>query len=336
MISHTNVEEYNVPATQLTDFKGVAGPLTGSIISGVSFTTGHISDTALLFPGSPASVRGESAIVTEFPFSVSFWAKIYDVSTGQAIFWQGDKDQNNNDAFEIGALAAGNARLIFWSGGTAFIADSAGQVDDGLWHHYAAVYDSTTDKRLYMDGSLIVTLGSECGINAGSHDRFSFGLDADSATEERWFSGCLDEVRVYDSNVTDWIGSLRENKHLPSGLISYWNMENATGSSVHNSTTANFEVHAEGINGQIASIESNTSLTTGSLFFNISGVDLSVFSTGTPSSFKAQPFVYSVDNTDGAGSPYTAQSVVVNEPIQIVGSLVDGTQTVEGVKIRWL
>ena len=64
----------------------------------------------------------------------------------------------------------------------------------GTWYHVVATYDGTSI-RLYLDGTLVSTVGSTRSIPAHASP-LRFGLSSAYTNADR-YSGSLDEVAVY-------------------------------------------------------------------------------------------------------------------------------------------
>jgi hypothetical protein len=72
-------------------------------------------------------------------------------------------------------------------------------VPAGAWHHVAVVSNGT-DLRAYLDGA---PLGSpQAALTSGFTGAFQVGAWTNAGTPVDWFSGTMDEVRVYDVALT--------------------------------------------------------------------------------------------------------------------------------------
>ncbi|PHS07636.1 MAG: hypothetical protein COA78_13340 [Blastopirellula sp.] len=110
------------------------------------------------------------------------------------------------------------------SGGTTLA--SSETFDDGYWHHVAAV-KSTTDLRLYIDGELIDTMSDTTDVHSSVDvvlGRYGVGLS------ERYFSGSLDDVRLYGAAMSD-----SEIAQL-FGLMGRWRLDETTGTTAIDSS----------------------------------------------------------------------------------------------------
>jgi len=93
-------------------------------------------------------------------------------------------------------------RLVEVEVGAGFVVGSK-FLADNEWHHVAVVSNGsvTDDIRLYIDGQrdIVSSIGSQ-SVNTASTDTVKIGVHASTL---RYFSGLLDDVRVYDRALTD-------------------------------------------------------------------------------------------------------------------------------------
>ena len=86
----------------------------------------------------------------------------------------------------------------------------AGTVVSTGWHHLAAVQDIATDqRRIYVDGVLV---GSGSPRDSDGVGNLVIGA-ADGVNE--FFQGILDEVRIYNRNLSDSEISLLSSGFIP-------------------------------------------------------------------------------------------------------------------------
>lgn len=101
-----------------------------------------------------------------------------------------------------GATEFGDSLEVYTLSGSSSIyliaGDSTLQMTStlGAWHHVAAVYDGTTFTA-YLDG---VLENMQMGLAPTPYaaDPFRIGCDQNIGVEENYFTGDLDEVRLYD------------------------------------------------------------------------------------------------------------------------------------------
>ena len=77
------------------------------------------------------------------------------------------------------------------------------------WHHITGTYSSATgDIKLYVDGKLRKTLntgstGSSVDIPTTTNGAFEIGRYSRDVSNQEYFKGCIDEVRVFDTALSD-------------------------------------------------------------------------------------------------------------------------------------
>ncbi|SFZ89805.1 Concanavalin A-like lectin/glucanases superfamily protein [Flaviramulus basaltis] len=77
------------------------------------------------------------------------------------------------------------------------------------WHHLAGTYSSATGLiRLYVDGDLVDTFnillaGAPIESRSDANNTFEIGRFSNSLTDDKYFKGDIDEVRVFDIALTD-------------------------------------------------------------------------------------------------------------------------------------
>ncbi len=174
------------------------------------------------------------------------WAIVdFDRSEYYSVFVRGDNGQ-------VGFSSTPNGGSIhdFYSG-------SSNTVNDGEWHHVAAVYDGT-DKIIYIDGTEVArSTNPHGGNNIGTGtDRFGFigdGSEANSFNGSRnnlYYDGSIDEVRIWNSVRSAAQISSNMDTCLAgneSGLVGYYNFNENSGTALndlsgnnHNGTLFNF------------------------------------------------------------------------------------------------
>jgi len=98
----------------------------------------------------------------------------------------------------------GKPAVAVWGG---YISGSV-SVADGQWHHVAAVLvddgsPSVNEIRLYVDGfPQTVTSSSTQAINTAANQNVQMGSVSSGTAQGSFFSGLLDEVRIYDVPLT--------------------------------------------------------------------------------------------------------------------------------------
>ncbi|MBT5534615.1 LamG domain-containing protein [Candidatus Poribacteria bacterium] len=129
----------------------------------------------------------------------------------------------------------GNLEFIAFGGNGASPSGAltAQNLNDGLWHHAAGVWDGS-EPRLYIDGALAATGPTTTGPLFDTTASVAIGNDAALAAATA-FAGEIDEVRIWDvarSQVdiqTDMNTTLVGDE---TNLVGYWNFDDGTGNDV--------------------------------------------------------------------------------------------------------
>ena len=195
---------------------------TGIDAGDPTWTTGRIGSAALSFDGSDDLVSTTSTTAkTAGDFTLSAWFQT-DVTTGQHhILWQGyaggngfgDPGAADPTSAEMG-LSVGtynqDNKIVFFLGydvpangaDSIYIVSASDFTDTAQWHHVAVTVTDlgggTLSASLYVDG---VLEGSDTGTET---DRSQWGelQIGKPGASSRLFDGKIDEVRVYDTDLT--------------------------------------------------------------------------------------------------------------------------------------
>jgi len=177
-----------------------------------------------IIPDYPYPSAGAEAI----PASFSFWFKT-SAAGPQGIFSQAVAYPDEFPGGNVPAVyidSTGKLRSsLFWHGSTGHQTQSLSAVNDGEWHHAAAVYDGTFDK-LYLDGALVSTVPTSplsqhaysgvyyYAVGAARTNGWSNGGSGSCA----YFNGDLDDVRFYGKGLTaDEVAALAAGEDIDGG-----------------------------------------------------------------------------------------------------------------------
>jgi len=130
-------------------------------------------------------------------FSISFAFKLDQFNNSS--FWNTVLSKGlmaTNGAF-YGMYVASNNKLYFMAGGAGNFACSNSALNDGQFHHITAVR-SSGQLTLYVDG----VAQNKTGIFAGDLSNTSAMMFGTDASPLRFFSGSLDEIRMYNYALT--------------------------------------------------------------------------------------------------------------------------------------
>jgi hypothetical protein len=150
---------------------------------------------AVEFDGSNDYTRVNSGYFTAYPFSMSAWVKIKALSADSALLSLQDKDVANK-MYGI-YVSSGGLPSIRAQNTTARDNSGHDRIDNGRWNHVAAIFNSATDRRLYVNGKA-QNLGSitSVGMASADLDSFDIGRWGDS-TPSNYFNGLIDEAKLF-------------------------------------------------------------------------------------------------------------------------------------------
>ncbi|AQT67121.1 Alpha-amylase/pullulanase [Anaerohalosphaera lusitana] len=187
-------------------------------VSGAVWTQG-VDGGALSFDGVNDAVRFGTgpSLSGKTDFSVSAWIKT-SASKDQVIVQQRNGGFNGQYAVRVN-YDGRVSFFVYGNMGYQFSFSSSETVNDGEWHHVAAVRDGD-DGFIYIDGSLS---GSGSGSVRDLNGGIGVGVGADIRDNNKHFQGVIDEVRIYDralggDAVHELFYELAEKTDAPVGL----------------------------------------------------------------------------------------------------------------------
>ena len=192
----------DIPFTQTTNVK-----VDGTLAKGTSFT--GRSDTDKRISGSFAeSFLGNNAKIDRFTFS--FWMKADDfTTTGTYLtYFYRDSGTQLDILYNFDNNRARKITLYTVSiSGTNPASESAIDVPDLGWHHYAYTYDGTT-LRMYRDGVQTKEKTITFAVPASTHPTWNPTFRVGGHAAGNMFAGSLDEFRFEKvARSADWIAA---------------------------------------------------------------------------------------------------------------------------------
>ncbi|SHJ19290.1 Por secretion system C-terminal sorting domain-containing protein [Mesonia phycicola] len=121
-------------------------------------------------------------------------------------------------------LDAGRLRLEVSNGSTV----ASSYINDGEWHHVAVVLDGTTlsDVSFYLDGVLeTYATTSTVNVNTNTTDESSYNVRVSRGTNNRYLTGLVDDVRIWDTALTSTTLNTWKNLKLDSSHPNYSNLK---------------------------------------------------------------------------------------------------------------
>lgn len=186
-------------------------------------------------------------------FTVEAWVKIPNGDVGNHII--ASFDRNEYWRFEINGDGAGPGQvgLGMLTNGGQIDMGSTGTINDGNWHHVAAVYDNGT-ATIYIDGSAdgTTTLGTTFGTGNTRYGFLGVGSEAPdynngSGTQGpfNWFEGEMDEVRIWSvARSAGEINTYQDSCFAgnEAGLEVYYRLSEGSGTNISDFSGSNSAV----------------------------------------------------------------------------------------------
>ncbi|MEG3972879.1 DUF4347 domain-containing protein, partial [Microcoleus sp. T2B6] len=200
---------------------GTLNSATWSSIEAPKTTTLQLNGSNSVSIANSSTFNLTSAITVEASFKSNGFSKAWE-----SIISKGDSSWRI--ARGGGPTGTGNSlEFAIGTGGTQVVVGTT-NVNDGQWHHVAAVYNGST-MSLYIDGVLQGTLN---GVAAIPTNTFDVLIGANQEVTGRNFNGQIDEVRVWNTARTQAQiqGSINQNiDPNTAGLLGYWKFDEGAG-----------------------------------------------------------------------------------------------------------
>jgi hypothetical protein len=195
------LDEYSGSSTADLSGNGNNGTLQGPTWSGTTASTAFYNAAALSFNGTSHAVSvgsGASLVNLTNNFSVAAWIRPQDLSGVRRIV--SHARNNGNNGWGLGIRDGG---LRFTTYGVRDYDTNIGILATQQWVHVAAVMGSNNHVTFYVNGVAVQTVaGSAPGRVATSSMLLGASTPVNSTTQYEFFSGLMDEVRVYGRALT--------------------------------------------------------------------------------------------------------------------------------------
>jgi hypothetical protein len=190
------VDEGSGSSTADLSGKGNNGALQGPTWTGATASTAFYNAAALSFNGTSHAVNvGSGASLTNLTnnFSVAAWIRPQSLNGVRRII--SHARNNGNNGWGLGIRDGG---LRFTTYGVRDYDTNIGILAAQQWVHVAAVMGSNNHVTFYVNGVAVQTVaGSAPGRVATSPMLLGASTPVNSTTQYEFFSGLMDEVRVY-------------------------------------------------------------------------------------------------------------------------------------------
>jgi hypothetical protein len=208
--------------------------------AGYVFANSHSSNHTLT--SSQGFYTAYSAAYYPSSITISAWIKpasdptsgIYSVVDN----WYNDNSVTGLRSYLFGFYVSGaNNRHVLWIStngsnnvGCYFDQAWSGTIRTGDWVHVAATYNSSDGVcKIYIDGTEKTTTKFTAGsgaINNNGHE-FFIGLTEEEGSYVHRFDGLIDDVRVYNTVLTDFSDFDKEECSPPASMVGYWKLNNS-------------------------------------------------------------------------------------------------------------
>jgi hypothetical protein len=243
----------------------------GTVVNNGTWTTDvpstiAIDDAgAMVFDGTSQYVTIGTPAVLNFAGQITLaaWVKVSATDDLRNIIDHGDSDSPNRDTFL--RVGSGSYRVGTWYNPTDTYASYAIPGGDiGAWVHLVGVNDGTT-WRLYRNGVEVATQAGSAGAYTATA---AWRIGAQGSSASRFFSGSIDDVRIYNRGLSaNEVAALYNYGYTSGSTVVYSLAANATmtstfkiDSGILNAVSfSNAITGATTINGGTYIIGSNTS-----------------------------------------------------------------------------
>ena len=196
-----------------------------------------ISGSCLSFNGSNNYINAGNPVITN-NFTVEAWAKVATTSPRSIIGTRNPSDASFDFKFKDGNLIHGDI-----GNGTTWIttaADASFNYQLNTWYHLAYVV-TPTGYTIYVNGNQVGSGSYAANTPVFSDANHAIAIGAYRITGGEYFSGLIDEPRIYNRALTADEIKTHYNAGLDKlGLVSYWAMdENATTTAYDSQSTNN-------------------------------------------------------------------------------------------------
>ena len=240
-----------------------------AMVSGAQFVAPKVGNFALNFDGDNdyAEVLDSISLAASSAVTLSAWINPDNLAGGlpyPAII-------SKSSAYRLYLHTDKRVRFQIYEGGTSIVAKPSTTISDNTWTHIAGTFDGS-QLNVYINGILEKTVSYSGSININQNPLY---LGA-RHTAKDFFSGKIDDVRIYNSALTAQEVFDLFNPQDSDGLIARWDMEEGSGTTAFDSSgngnhasisqakfatprTGNFALRFDGTN-DYATVQDSSSL----------------------------------------------------------------------------
>ena len=233
----------------------------GDIVNATHTNNSKVGFGAFEFDGD-GYIDKDVKLVSGYPFTIIAWAYPIDIINPHTIVSFDDKDANN---LQYG-IRIFNSNIEIFARDTTF-EEATTPATVNKWTHIVGVFNSDTDKKLYVNGILKNTLTTSVTYSANI-DRVTIGRHGD-LTPTGYFNGTIDQVEIYNRSLSAteiyrrYIGEVENGLILNSSFTKKNERWNATVTLFDNESLSSTPINASYSIGNTAPNATNFINTTG-------------------------------------------------------------------------
>ena len=197
------------------------------------------------FDGSDDNINFGNILSTPFVnFTVEFWCKADAIGGGVVIQLSAGsgEDEDENVSFNVNLQSGGEFQLFYeyGSGSNESNTTSSFDLSADTWTHVAVVRDdSSGEAYFYKNGALVETETASNDPTGGTSADADLTIGNNFANNNG-YNGELAHVRVWNTartadEISHYYNRLVDSTH--TGLVSYWKLDEGTGTSVADSSS---------------------------------------------------------------------------------------------------
>lgn len=177
-------------------------------------------------------------VITSYPFTLECWVRIDVTNATQRIL--GISETSTTDK-RFGIFYSGitlSFNIIAVNGASSSATSNNFTPLANTWYHIAGVFESTTSRKIYINGIDYATSTGSVNFNNSVNNKIEMARHSDNNSSP--LNGKLSDVRVWNTARTAQQIADNYNKRLignESGLVGYWKLDEGNTTTVADSTS---------------------------------------------------------------------------------------------------
>ena len=195
------------------DFSGNANDLSANnyngTVNGATLTTDRFgnANSAYIFNGTSDYISVNSAPLTNYPYTISAWIKLNTIdNTGKPIIGLGELGTNNLKKCYFDPTYGNTGKPSIGVGGACDITSTSNVVTTGVWTHMVVTVSSYSSSSVtFYVNNVAYTQNTTAGTNVPfplNNAGFTIGSHKGGGSAFSYFSGVLDDIRIYNRVLT--------------------------------------------------------------------------------------------------------------------------------------